>query len=81
MKNYQKIMVCLDQSERDVNLIKAASKICELSPREITFVNVLRDFDLPEAMKKEFPNFMKKALKDRKNEIRESLKSTSIGLS
>ncbi len=74
MEKYQKILVCLDQSSRDINLIKTASKICELSPREITFINVIRDFDLPGQMKKEFPNFMDKALEDRKAEIRESVK-------
>ena len=74
MEKYQKIMVCLDQTERDINLIKAASKICELTPREIIFVNVLRDFNLPEEMKKEFPNFIVKAFEDRENEIRKSVK-------
>jgi len=74
MERYQKILVCLDQSERDINLIKVGSKICELSPREITFVNVLREFDLPDQLKKEFPNFMDKAVEERKTEIRASVK-------
>lgn len=74
MENYQKILVCLDQTARDISLIKAVSKICELSPREVTFINVLRDFNLPKEMKKEFPKFIDKALKERKKEIRESIK-------
>jgi len=74
MEKYQRILVCLDQSDRDINLIKVASKICEFSPREITFVNVLREFALPDQLKKEFPNFMDKAVSERKTEIRESVK-------
>ena len=74
MEKYQKIMVCLDQTKRDINLIKAASKICELTPREITFVNVFGDFDLPAEMKKEFPNFMEKALEDRKKDEKAEFK-------
>ncbi len=73
MEKYDKILVCLDQSEMDEDVIHAAGKICELNPSEITFVNVMRDFDLPEEMKKEFPDFMEKALEERKQQIRESV--------
>ncbi|MCP4456660.1 MAG: universal stress protein [Cytophagales bacterium] len=70
MEKYQKILVCLDHSKIDANLIKAANRICELSPREITFVNVIRDHEVPEEMMKQFPNFMENATKERTKEIR-----------
>lgn len=74
MEKYEKVLVCLDQSPLDVELILTASKICELAPREITFINVIRDFVLPDEVKKEFPNFMENALEERKAQIRDSVK-------
>lgn len=74
MERFKKILVCLDQTSLDIDLIHATGKICELSPREVTFINVIREFNLPEEMMKEFPNFMESALEERKSEIRETLK-------
>jgi len=74
MQNYQKILVCLDHSKIDLNLIRTANRICELSPREITFINVIRDYELPEEMMKQFPNFMENAIEERTKEIRGKIK-------
>lgn len=73
MENYQKVLVCLDHSKIDVNLIKAANRICERSPREIIFVNVIRDYDLPDEMIKQFPDFMENAIEERRKEITASI--------
>ena len=73
MERFNKILVCLDQSPLDEELIKAAGKICELSPREVTFINVIREFSLPEELKKEFPNFIENAIEERKSQIRENV--------
>lgn len=73
MDKYDRILVCLDQSPLDVEIIKAADRICELTPVEITFINVIRDFTIPDEMKKEFPNFLEQALAERNAQIRDSV--------
>lgn len=74
MERYKKILVCLDQTNLDLDLINATNKICELMPREVTFINIIPDFNVPDDMKKAFPNLMENALSERKEEIREFLK-------
>ncbi|MEQ9231980.1 MAG: universal stress protein [Cyclobacteriaceae bacterium] len=73
MERFKKMLVCLDQSSLDLDIIKATGVLCELMPREVTFINVIRDFSLPEGMMKEFPDLLDTALKERKEEIRKSL--------
>ena len=73
MEKYDRILVCLDQSPLDVEIIRAADRICELSPREIIFINVIRDFTIPEEMLKEFPHFMEQALDERRSQIKSSV--------
>ena len=74
MERFKKILVCLDQSSLDNDIIAATNKICDLVPREVTFINVIPDFNIPDEMQKAFPNLIEKALDERKNEIREFLK-------
>lgn len=66
----KKIIVCLDYSSKDPELIDNA---CELSKvagtKEIIFLNVIKDFNLPEQMRKEFPHLLDKALEERKKEL------------
>ncbi len=66
----KKIIVCLDHTDKDQGLIENA---CELSKiagtTEITFLNIIKDFNLPEPLLKEFPNLLEKALEERKDEI------------
>ena len=73
MEQYKKILVCLDQSNLDEDLIEATNAICAMSPREVTFINVIPDFNIPAEMQKTFPNIVEKALDERKSEIREIL--------
>lgn len=73
MERFKKILVCLDQSSLDIDIIKATGILCELMPREVTFINVIRDFSLPEGMRKEFPDLLAKAVKERKEELRATL--------
>ena len=67
----KKIIVCLDYSSKDPELIDNA---CELSKiagtTEIIFLNVIKDFNLPEQMRKEFPDLLDKALEERKKELK-----------
>lgn len=74
MEPYKKILVCLDLTHIDHDVIAATNKICDMSPREVTFINVIPDFDIPEEMQKAFPNLIENAIEERKAEIREFLK-------
>lgn len=68
----KKIIVCLDHTERDQGLIENACEISKIAgTTEIIFLNVIKDFDLPEAMRKEFPDLINKAIDDRKKELQE----------
>jgi nucleotide-binding universal stress UspA family protein len=73
MEKFNKILVCLDQSSLDEELIKATGKICELSPREVTFINIIKEFNLPSELLQEFPDFVEKAIEERKEQIRENI--------
>ncbi len=70
MHNFHKILVGLDLTEIDEQLIKAASFITNtFNSKEIYFYNVIRDFSVPEELIKEFPKVMEQLVVDRKNEL------------
>lgn len=70
----KKIIVCLDHTEKDKLLIENA---CELSKvadtEEIIFLNIIKDFHLPDEMIKEFPNLFDQAVEERKAELNEQV--------
>lgn len=71
MYKFNKVLVGLDNTPLDKDLIVAASELCALSSsKEIFFVNIIKDFDLPDHLKKEFPNLIDQALDERKKEIK-----------
>lgn len=66
------IIVCLDHSDMDKGLIENACTISKIvGATTITFINVIKDFNLPDSVLKEFPDLLDKALVERKNEIKE----------
>lgn len=70
MYKFNRILVCLDHTGMDAELIEGACQFCNLSgSKEIFFVHVIRDFSLSEQVQKEFPGLMEKAFEDRKSEI------------
>jgi nucleotide-binding universal stress UspA family protein len=70
MYKFNKILVGLDNTSTDRDLIIAASDLCSISgSKEIFFVNVIHDVDLSDNLKKEFPNLIEHALEDRRKEI------------
>lgn len=69
MEKYHKILVCLDHSKFDISLIRVVNKICEMGPREITFVNIIRDYEIPDEVVEAFPDFMENAIQERKKVI------------
>lgn len=74
MHTFNRILVGLDNTAIDKDLIKAASELCELADtKEVFFINVIKDFDLPDSIKKEFPDLMDKAINERKTELQKSV--------
>lgn len=70
MHHFDKILVGLDLSEIDEQLIRAASFITTtFKSREIYFYNVIRDFSIPDELVKEFPSVMEQLIVDRKHEL------------
>ncbi len=64
------IIVCLDHTEMDKGLIENACTVGQLAgASQITFLNVIKDFNLPESVLKEFPDLLDKALSERRDEI------------
>lgn len=67
----KKIIVCLDHSDMDKGLIENACALSKAAgATEITFLNVIKDFNLPDSVLKEFPDLLDKALEERKDEIK-----------
>ena len=74
MYKYSKILVGLDNSDMDKSLIKAASEVCKLSgSKSVYFINVLKEMNLPESIKREFPDILDKAIEERQKEIQEKV--------
>lgn len=69
MEKLNNIIVCLDHTERDRKLIENACEISKKAGTEkVIFLNIIKDFNLPEAVKKEFPELLQKAIDERKEE-------------
>lgn len=74
MYKFNKILVGLDQSDMDHELIDAACKMCQLSGSvEVCFMNLIRDFHMPDEVLKEFPDLLDKAVKERETAIRKAV--------
>jgi nucleotide-binding universal stress UspA family protein len=66
MITYNKILVCLDQSEVDRAVIQNSCEIAKVAgTTEVTFLNIIKDFNLSEPLMKEFPDLVEKAIKNR----------------
>ncbi len=75
MYKFSKILVGLDLSDHDKDLMEAASKISNLSgSKEVYFINVIRDFSIPDKLKKEFPDLIDRAIDERRQSIEEKVK-------
>ncbi len=67
MYKLEKILIGLDQTSMDADLVKAAAYIGNVAhTKEIYFFNVIRDFNMPDEMIKEFPDLLEKGIADRK---------------
>lgn len=67
----KRVIVGLDLSEMDPTLIKFVSFVAKASSTEkIYFVNIIKDFNLPDDIKKEFPGLKEHAVKEREDKMR-----------
>lgn len=70
MYNFNNILVALNHSELDKQLTKTASFLAQLSgSKNVYFVNVVKDLNIPDNIIREFPDIVKNAVEDRKKEI------------
>jgi len=74
MYNFNKILVALDHTDLDKELIEASAFLSLLAhTEEVHFIHVIKNVDIPKSIKKEFPNLIKDALRDRKDEIQRNV--------
>ena len=74
MEPFKNVLVGLDTSELDEVLIKYASFIVDhTSAERVEFVNIVRNLNIPSDLKKEFPELVETALKDRKTKLKETI--------
>ena len=64
-------MVGLDTSPMDELLVKYATFVASNSSAEtVEFINIVRSLNIPENVKKEFPEIVENAMKERKGTIK-----------
>ncbi len=74
MNKVKKILVGLDLSELDPTIIRFAAYIADhSSTTDIYFLNCIKNLELPEELKKEFPDLINNAIEDRKALIAEKI--------
>jgi len=75
MSKLDKILIGLDQSDMDIDLVRAAAYICNVTEtNEIYFVNVIRDFSMPDELIREFPDLLQKGISERKEAMEKVVK-------
>jgi len=74
MYKFEKILVALDHTDLDKELIYATSMIAKLAgTKTVKFINVIKELNVPAAIKQEFPNIIDDALVERKKEIQREI--------
>lgn len=75
MHNFDRVLVGIDLTDIDEQLIKAASFVSTtFKSKEIYFCNVIREFTLPEDLSEEFPRLMEQLVVDRQQELETRVK-------
>ncbi len=74
MEPFKNLLVGLDTSELDKTLIEYASFFVDhTSAEKIEFVNIVRNLQVPKGVKKEFPELVENAIRERKNKLKEAI--------
>ena len=76
MEKTKNVLVCLDCTEVDNSIIQYAAFIVDHSYADkVTFINIIKNLDIPDDVLKEFPDIKKNALKERKEQLSVSIKT------
>lgn len=76
MITFNKILVCVDLSAADPSIIKNTCRLAKvIGTKEVTFLNVIKDFNIPDSLIKEFPDLLDKAVAERKAQLQEVIAS------
>ncbi len=74
MQKFERLLVTLDNTDIDEDLIAAASAASSLAhSKKVFFIHVIRDINLPAKVKREFPDLLKNAMTERKKAIAEKV--------
>ncbi|MEL6536371.1 MAG: universal stress protein [Bacteroidota bacterium] len=74
MYPFRNVLIGLDLSDLDHTLLKTAQRIYHSEVTEnLYFVNVLRNFDVPDAVLKEYPNMIEAAMGERQDKMRQTI--------
>ncbi len=81
MYDLKRMLVCLDQSEIDQTLIKAAAEYGNLGQAtDIYFVTVVKSLELPDDLKEEFPDLQKPLDEKIEQQMRERINEAFTGV-
>ena len=70
MYSFNKLIVALDNTPHDSTLVEAASFISTLSgTKEVCFINIVKDLNIPKKISAEFPDIVNNAIKERREKI------------
>ena len=75
MEPIRNILVCLDSTRTDEDLLTYTKFILQNSPsaEKVTAINVLKDFDFPSEVLKQFPNLKEEMLTEREEELQKEI--------
>ncbi|HAA16002.1 MAG TPA: universal stress protein [Cytophagales bacterium] len=74
MYPFRNVLIGLDLSDLDHTLLKFAERIYHSEVTEnLYFVNVLRNFDVPDSVLKEYPDMIGNAMRERQDKMRQTL--------
>ncbi len=74
MKDFKNILVALDNSPMDAELVKAVDFISGIAGTEsISFIHIIRNTNFSEKILKEFPNLISNAIAERKNSLQQTI--------
>jgi len=81
MYDLKRMLVCLDQSEIDQTLIKAAAEYGNMGQvTDIYFVTVVKSLELPDDLKEEFPDLQKPLDEKIEQQMRERIDKAFSGV-
>ncbi len=79
MDKIKKILVALDASDMDRTLIPYAKFLVEkIAPEKVFFVHIIKNFNVPDEIIKDFPDFVEKTLAEREKIIKDKVEKQFV---